>query len=148
MLSHFWSITMSMFYAVAECKPFGLCWHGAVDCTVVFASWHSQLVNNKTCHVKHREQSPVPENTVFICRLFISNILLDWPQQDKQHRQITGWQTDRPVSTDKIDMGRQWDMDFYKKQEGERLCHGRGRPMKRRGPRAPADHNRGLIMSA
>lgn len=28
------------------------------------------------------------------------------------------------------------------------LCHGRGRPMERRGPHAPADHNRGLIMSA
>lgn len=31
---------------------------------------------------------------------------------------------------------------------GGGLCYTRDRPMERRGPHAPADHNRGLIMSA
>lgn len=38
--------------------------------------------------------------------------------------------------------------DLCGKWRGERLCHGRARPVEQRGPHAPADHNRGLIMSA
>lgn len=36
--------------------------------------------------------------------------------------------------------------DLYEKWGGGSL--GKGRPMERGGPHAPADHNRGLIMSA
>lgn len=55
----------------------------------------------------------------------------------------------KPLKPDKMDVGGERGEDLYKKQGlGGWLCHGRGRPMERRGPHAPADHNRGLIMSA